>query len=1274
MHYFGTDSFRFYLTDGCTRSSSASANLSITFFNYPPTASDSNTFTDENVNFTIQLTVSDVEDSPAALSTFVRSLPDPSLATLYHTNNGSVVQLNDQLSTASVRYVPKVYACCETSTFTFQARDTANQFSSLATVSTFIRHVNQAPTAYASSPILLDRGVRSAITISASDPDVADVETFVITTVGTGTYWNTTNSSTPITAPVSLGPVPISSGSASQVVYFTALPFSTASTAFIFYVIDSEGLTSASVSVTVNIRANQNPRATAVSTVAAPYFSTSSVYYLLGTDPDPADVQSSLNITILSLPSKGTLNVNGVNITSAPATFSNNASFYIIGNNVDSGNDQFTFRVVDTLGGQSTVQAVNLRFVAVNRQPTGSIATIVTQQDVEVVGRVNANDPDNNVLTIRILSLPGNGTLMQLDRTPITSVPTSLTDSNYQFRFLPGVHEFGAPYTTFTFLVDDGTNSVNSQSAVVTATVNVTDFNYPPTAVSTVVSIPQESNATNITVTTSDIETPDTTVAILLSLPPASGGVLTDVNGNIISVGSTISSPWTIQFTPTSLFVGTTSFQFKANDGVQDSNNIGVLTINVTQVNLAPSSQVYLGTAVRQVSFPISLVIGDPNVGDTITITVTSFGGLGVFSYPDTRSRAVFPQSTPFNLPYTVTIPQSGSTSTVLNYLAPGDASGTNYANFSFYVTDQTGLSSPVTSTSIDITTNNPPSANAVDTIGVTQDFTSATFSLNGTDVDVADASNLQVIILSLPSKGTLFLANNTAITSAPAVISLNSIASVKYLTTQRGTDQFSFAVQDLVQARSSPQTVSIAITNTNHPPVAQWIGTSSGYVNTSFEIDQMGASDPDADDTTFQYYIDSAPTKGSLTHIDGTACASYACLVTSATNSMLFTPEIGATGDPYATFTFYVVDSHGTRSTTSATATISVTLPPTVPNVAPVAQVTSLVVFENSPATNFTLSITDDDSPQQSLVARITSLPPASLGVVTTTSGQPVSVGQFVASPRTLTFTPASYASGNGSITFTARDQSRPSNNTGAVNITVVHVNHAPQVSATSPSLVVRGVELVIPLYATDMDVGDVVNFILVSSTGGGVISSTSQGPPVTGSNTVFATGTVTALGVALVSSLYYNAPVTASGDNYASFTFIATDQAGNSSSPFTVSISVATNNPPTANAASISVTQDQSSTPITLSGSDPDVADQGTLKLYITVLPTKGYLSQGSTNITRVPTLVTGPISYTTFERGNDSFSFRVRDNLNATSSSYHYRPCESSSYPFLPWYCVR
>jgi hypothetical protein len=114
-------------------------------------------------------------------------------------------------------------------------------------------HVNQPPTASAQSPVYVNRGVQSAITISVSDPDTYDTETFTITNLaGLGSFADSSN--TTISTPYNLATVNVqSSNAATQTIYYTS-PYNSANpSTFSFTVTDAGGLTSSTFAVTISI-------------------------------------------------------------------------------------------------------------------------------------------------------------------------------------------------------------------------------------------------------------------------------------------------------------------------------------------------------------------------------------------------------------------------------------------------------------------------------------------------------------------------------------------------------------------------------------------------------------------------------------------------------------------------------------------------------------------------------------------------------------------------------------------------------------------------------------------------------------------------------------------------------------------------------------------------------------------------------------------------------------------------------------------------------------
>ena len=127
-------------------------------------------------------------------------------------------------------------------------------------------------------------------------------------------------------------------------------------------------------------------------------------------------------------------------------------------------------------------------------------------------------------------------------------------------------------------------------------------------------------------------------------------------------------------------------------------------------------------------------------------------------------------------------------------------------------------------------------------------------------------------------------------------------------------------------------------MTSTNTAPTGanKTVTTRVGTAYT-FDDDDFGFADTDAGDTLASVKIVTVPTPGTLA-LDGTA-VTLNQVVTKADiddDKLIFTPVAGASGDPYATFTFKVND--GTDDSASTyTMTIDVTAAP-VTNTAPTA------------------------------------------------------------------------------------------------------------------------------------------------------------------------------------------------------------------------------------------------------------------------------------------------------------------------------------------------
>ncbi len=112
-----------------------------------------------------------------------------------------------------------------------------------------------------------------------------------------------------------------------------------------------------------------------------------------------------------------------------------------------TGDDSFTFQVVDP-GGLTATATVAVRIVSLsNKPPVASSGTVTTFQDTPISGSLSANDGDGEVLEYKIASAPTLGSL-------------SLDAANGTFTYTPIANTTGTD--TFTFKANDGREDSNA--------------------------------------------------------------------------------------------------------------------------------------------------------------------------------------------------------------------------------------------------------------------------------------------------------------------------------------------------------------------------------------------------------------------------------------------------------------------------------------------------------------------------------------------------------------------------------------------------------------------------------------------------------------------------------------------------------------------------------------------------------------------------------------------------------------------------------------------
>ncbi|MDP9289827.1 MAG: Ig-like domain-containing protein, partial [Thermoproteota archaeon] len=266
---------------------------------------------------------------------------------------------------------------------------------------------------------------------------------------------------------------------------------------------------------------------------------------LTGTSPIPNDV--NLKFSVLSMPQNGKLSTGA---TSNTVTYTPNTGF--------SGTDTFTYKSTDGQGVSSNIATVTITVnAAQNNPPTADNKTIQTNAGTPVTITLTGTDPiPGDTLKFSVVAIPLHGTL-----TPSTTPPNTVT-------YTPTAGFSGTDSFTYKATTKNGlAGGVDSNIATVTITVNA-----PP---------PPPPTANNINIQTNK-ETP---IGITLTgTDPIPGDVLkfsvvgSPTHGTVAP--GTVSS--NVFYTPSTGFIGTDSFTYKATDGPGVDSNIATVTIIVS--------------------------------------------------------------------------------------------------------------------------------------------------------------------------------------------------------------------------------------------------------------------------------------------------------------------------------------------------------------------------------------------------------------------------------------------------------------------------------------------------------------------------------------------------------------------------------------------------------------------------------------------------------------------------------------------------------------------
>jgi hypothetical protein len=675
---------------------------------------------------------------------------------------------------------------------------------------------------------------------------------------------------------------------------------------FTFVATDQGGLSSAPFTVTLAIAHDNRPTANPAS-INVTQDQSSAPITLSGNDADVADA-GSLQVYITVLPTKGVITVGGVNLTSAPALVTGPITY----TTTERGQDSFSFQVVDNVNGTSATQIVPISITSVNHPPvvTYSGSGITTPQGTNaIINQISAYDPDGDTVTIYVGTLPTLGALYQFDGTPITAPNTPITDPLYRFIYVPAGADMSNQISSFTFYGSDGTGAPNSNTSAVTIPISILHVDQPPVAYPSNVVVISGTSTAPVHINVTDPDSPNANLSITIqSLPDPAVGTLVDSGNNPYSINDTIpfSSFGGMRLVFAPFTTGYSTLTFSASDGQVTSPNYGTVYIAVNFAVDSPPTASAPATYTAQRGLPLTISLGaqDDDYLQTFTYSINVQSAGGVFT---TDSGAVLSPPS-----FTITKTQDPNlyvTNAIVKFTAPALATGSAFLVLNFSVSDGIDMSNSVVIT-VGIAPDNPPVASFNGTITLLEEGQSANFSVGGTDPDPADANNLNVTIVALPTKGTLWLVGGGPITSTGG-----SYANASFYIVggplQYGDDSFSYAVVDNLGTTSAPLQVPISITPVNHAPTGG-AHIPEGAMNEQLTIQLYGQDvDPDS---VLTYYITQLPAQGQLTQSDGTVITSASpanpVAVTSSSGMLIYIPPTNVYGTNISTIGFFVADN----------------------------------------------------------------------------------------------------------------------------------------------------------------------------------------------------------------------------------------------------------------------------------------------------------------------------------------------------------------------------
>jgi gliding motility-associated-like protein len=713
-------------------------------------------------------------------------------------------------------------------------------------------------------------------------------------------------------------------------------------------------------------------------------------------DPSTSGIQSSYTNTY------GTWSVNSSGVvTFAPASNYN-------------GTASVTYTVNDNDGNKSNTATLFITVSAVNDVPvaTSNSFTIVQNSTYTFsTSDFKYSDVELDALSsITIATLPGLGTL-KLSGVAVTNGQTISAANIANLAYIPITNEYGTPYTTFTYKVNDaGLGTVAG-----TITINVTHINVAPVAYDDAATTLQ-GNQVTFNILTNDINSDGTISTGTVDLDPLTSGKQTSFT--TIGEGNySVDGFGNITFTPLSTFYGTTTpINYTVDNSLGLTSNTASILVTVTPLG-APLAVDDAATV-------------DENSSVTFNITNN-----------DTDDGSINASRVDLD-PYTAGIQQSYYVADQGQLIVDMYGNVTFTPDWNFYgtvvayytVRDNLNLTSNIATLTITVNWVNATPF-AVDDYDTTSEDTPLTFNVLSNDYDLDGTLSASTLDLnpsvsgrqtsySVSGEGTYTVDNAGNITFTPS-LNFNGNAT-----------PIGYTIADNLGAVSDSGSIYISVTSVNDAPVA--VNDHANAASNTNVVFNIVSNDTDVDGIIDATSIDLNP---SYAGIQKTYTVSGEGTYTvDNSGNVTFTPLTSFVGPITTTTIYYTVKDYS--GTISNSASISITLAdPSAP------QAVDDNASMNEDGSAITLDITNNDiNGSGTIVVSTIDLDPSTTGQQTSMT---TSLGIFSLNTSTgiVTFNPIANAYGSTSISYTVADDNTTPlvSNVATIYITILPVNDAP-------------------------------------------------------------------------------------------------------------------------------------------------------------------------------------------------------------------------------------